>query len=84
MNKRRRTSLASLIKGFAGELSEEERFRDVNEYNVAKNMDLVRVHALFIRWWATGWPELHHCAGLRRILGFTYYTIGDFIALTAI
>ena len=36
-----------VIKGFAREKREDERFREVNELNVERNMDLVRVHALF-------------------------------------
>jgi ATP-binding cassette subfamily B protein len=74
-----------VIKGFARERSEEERFRDVNEYNVAKNMDLVRVHALFH-------PLVGYLAGLSFIIVLGYggilvldgaITIGDFIAFNS-
>ncbi|HHT90854.1 MAG TPA: ABC transporter ATP-binding protein [Firmicutes bacterium] len=74
-----------VIKGFARERSEEERFRDVNEYNVVKNMDLVRVHALFH-------PLVGYLAGLSFIIVLGYggilvldgaITIGDFIAFNS-
>jgi ATP-binding cassette subfamily B multidrug efflux pump len=74
-----------VIKAFARERSEEERFRDVNEYNVVKNMDLVRVHALFH-------PLVGYLAGLSFIIVLGYggilvldgaITIGDFIAFNS-
>ena len=74
-----------VIKGFAREKSEEERFREVNEYNVAKNMDLVRIHALFH-------PLVGYLAALSFIIVLGYggtlvldgsITIGDFVAFNS-
>ncbi|HBG00877.1 MAG TPA: ABC transporter ATP-binding protein, partial [Firmicutes bacterium] len=74
-----------VIKGFARENSEEERFREVNEFNVAKNMDLVRVHALFH-------PLVGYLGALSFIIVLGYggilvldgaITIGDFVAFNS-
>lgn len=74
-----------VVKGFAREKSEIERFRDVNELNVAKNMDLVRIHALFH-------PLVGYLASLSFIIVLGYggilvidgsITIGDFIAFNS-
>ena len=74
-----------VIKGFARERSEEERFREINEFNVAKNMDLVRIHALFH-------PLVGYLAALSFIIVLGYggilvldgsITIGDFVAFNS-
>lgn len=74
-----------VIKGFAREASEEERFREVNEYNVTRNMDLVRVHALFH-------PLVGYLGALSFIVVLGYggtlvldgsITIGDFVAFNS-
>jgi len=74
-----------VIKGFAREASEEERFREVNEFNVTKNMELVRVHALFH-------PLVGYLASLSFIIVLGYggtlvldgsITIGDFVAFNS-
>ncbi len=74
-----------VIKGFAREKSEEERFRKVNEFNVAKNMDLVRIHALFH-------PLVGYLGALSFIIVLGYggilvldgaITIGDFVAFNS-
>lgn len=74
-----------VIKGFAREKSEEERFQDVNELNVTKNMDLVRIHALFH-------PLVGYLGALSFIIVLGYggllvldgaITIGDFIAFNS-
>ncbi|HKM43686.1 MAG TPA: ABC transporter transmembrane domain-containing protein, partial [Limnochordia bacterium] len=74
-----------VIKGFAREKSEEERFREVNEYNVTKNMDLVRIHALFH-------PLVGYLGALSFIIVLGYggtlvldgsITIGDFVAFNS-
>mgnify|MGYP000970313771 CR=1 FL=1 len=74
-----------VVKGFAREASEEERFREVNEYNVTRNMDLVRVHALFH-------PLVGYLGALSFIVVLGYggtlvldgsITIGDFVAFNS-
>lgn len=74
-----------VIKGFAREKSEDERFRDVNELNVARNMDLVRVHALFH-------PLIGYCASLAFVIILGYggslvlngsISLGDFVAFNS-
>lgn len=74
-----------VIKGFAREASEEERFREVNEYNVKRNMELVRVHALFH-------PLVGYLGALSFIIVLGYggvlvldgsITIGDFVAFNS-
>lgn len=74
-----------VIKGFAREKSEEERFRTVNEFNVAKNMDLVRIQALFH-------PLVGYLGALSFIIVLGYggtlvldgaITIGDFVAFNS-
>ena len=74
-----------VIKGFAREKSEEERFREVNEHNVARNMHLVRVHALFH-------PLVGYLGALSFIILLGYggilvldgsITIGDFVAFNS-
>ena len=71
-----------VIKGFAREKREEERFREVNELNVERNMALVRVHALFH-------PLIGYCASLAMVIILGYggslvlngaITLGDFVA----
>jgi len=71
-----------VIKGFARENSENERFREVNELNVQRNMALVRVHALFH-------PLVGYCASLAMVIILGYggslvlrgsITLGDFVA----
>lgn len=74
-----------VIKGFAREKSEEDRFREVNEYNVTRNMDLVRIHALFH-------PLVGYLGALSFIIVLGYggtlvldgsITIGDFVAFNS-
>ncbi len=74
-----------VIKGFAREKSEEERFRKVNEHNVERNMNLVRVHALFH-------PLVGYLGALSFIILLGYggilvldgtITIGDFVAFNS-
>lgn len=74
-----------VVKGFAREKSEVERFREVNELNVARNMHLVRVHALFH-------PLVGYLASLSFIILLGYggilvlngsITIGDFVAFNS-
>lgn len=74
-----------VVKGFAREKSEIERFRAVNELNVKRNMDLVRVQALFH-------PLVGYLAGLSFIILLGYggmlvingaVTIGDFVAFNS-
>lgn len=74
-----------VVKGFARENSEVERFREVNELNVTRNMELVRIHALFH-------PLVGYLASLSFILVLGYggilvldgtITIGDFIAFNS-
>lgn len=74
-----------VIKGFAREESEEDRFREVNEHNVTRNMELVRIHALFH-------PLVGYLGGLSFIIVLGYggtlvldgsITIGDFVAFNS-
>ncbi len=74
-----------VIKGFARETSEQERFRQVNEHNVTQNMALVRVHALFH-------PLVGYLGALSFIIVLGYggilvldgsITIGDFVAFNS-
>lgn len=74
-----------VVKGFAREKSEVKRFEEVNELNVTKNMELVRVQALFH-------PLVGYLASLSFILVLGYggilvlegsITIGDFIAFNS-
>lgn len=74
-----------VVKGFAREKSEVERFSEVNELNVTKNMELVRIQALFH-------PLVGYLASLSFILVLGYggilvldgsITIGDFIAFNS-
>ncbi|MDI9460081.1 MAG: ABC transporter ATP-binding protein [Bacillota bacterium] len=71
-----------VIKGFARERREEERFEEVNELNVQRNMELVRIHALFH-------PLIGFCSSIAVVLILGYggmlvlngsITIGDFVA----
>jgi len=71
-----------VIKGFARESSEDERFREVNELNVQRNMELVRIQALFR-------PLIGYCASLAMVIILGYggalvlrgaITLGDFVA----
>ncbi|NMB00974.1 MAG: ABC transporter ATP-binding protein [Firmicutes bacterium] len=74
-----------VVKGFAREKSEIGRFADVNELNVQKNMDLVRIQALFH-------PLVGYLASLSFIILLGYggilvingsVTIGDFVAFNS-
>lgn len=74
-----------VVKGFAREKSEIQRFREVNELNVQKNMELVRIQSLFH-------PLVGFLASLSFILVLGYggvlvldgsITIGDFIAFNS-
>ncbi|MDI9439210.1 MAG: ABC transporter ATP-binding protein [Bacillota bacterium] len=74
-----------VIKGFAREKREDERFREVNELNVERNMDLVRVHALFH-------PLIGYCASLAMVIILGYggslvlsgsISLGDFVAFNS-
>lgn len=74
-----------VVQGFAREDSEIDRFSDVNEINVQKNMDLVRIQALFH-------PLVGYLASLSFIILLGYggilvingtVTIGDFVAFNS-
>jgi ATP-binding cassette subfamily B protein len=74
-----------VVKGFAREKSEVERFREVNELNVDKNMELVRIWGLFH-------PLVAYLAALSFIIVLGYggvlvldgsITIGDFVAFNS-
>lgn len=74
-----------VVKGFARENSEVERFREVNQLNVEKNMDLVRIWGLFH-------PLVAYLATLSFIIVLGYggvlvldgsITIGDFVAFNS-
>lgn len=74
-----------VVKGFAREKSEVERFREVNQLNVDKNMELVRIWGLFH-------PLVAYLATLSFIIVLGYggvlvldgsITIGDFVAFNS-
>ena len=74
-----------VVKGFAQEKAEVERFREVNELNVEKNMHLVRIWGLFH-------PLIGYLAALSFIIVLGYgsilvlegsITIGDFVAFNS-
>jgi len=74
-----------VVKGFAQEKDEVERFRAVNELNVERNMHLVRIWGLFH-------PLIGYLAALSFIIVLGYgsilvlegsITIGDFIAFNS-
>ncbi len=74
-----------VVKGFAREDNEIERFKEVNDLNVAKNMDLVRVSGFFH-------PLIGFLASLSFIIVLGYggilvldgsITLGDFIAFNS-
>ena len=74
-----------VIKGFAQENAEIERFKDVNEFNVAKNMKLVRVWGLFF-------PLIMYLSALSFTIVLGYggimvingqISLGDFVAFNS-
>lgn len=71
-----------VIKGFAREKREDERFQEVNELNVQRNMELVRIQAMFH-------PLIGYCASLAMVIILGYggmlvlngsISLGDFVA----
>jgi ATP-binding cassette subfamily B multidrug efflux pump len=74
-----------VVKGFAQEKAEIERFAEVNEHNVAMNMRLVRIWGLF-------WPLVSYLASLSFTIVLGYggilvinraISLGDFVAFNS-
>lgn len=74
-----------VVKGFAQEDAEVERFAEVNQHNVAMNMRLVRIWGLF-------WPLVGYLASISFVIVLGYggmlvingtITLGDFVAFNS-